>query len=168
MSAADEPNSSLEPTDEVIDGEIAEEESGQRRLLAERQEFSGPLPAPHVLREYEDVKPGLADIIVSQWQQETTHRHSTIDGLRQTDHEAMQRYYEGERQGQWIGLGAFIALLAVIVVALILGSDVGAIGGLIVAGAYAIWALRRRSSPAPMPQDLADDEIEMPLPEKES
>lgn len=156
------PDSSLEPADEVIDGEIAERDAG-RRLIAESQQFSGPLPAPHVLREYEEVKPGLADIIVSQWQQETAHRHATIDGLRETDHEAMQKYYAGEKQGQWIGLGAFIALLAVIVVALVLGSDVGAIGGLIVAGAYAIWALRRRSSPAPMPQDLADEEIEMPL-----
>ena len=108
----------IAPADEVLDGEITPDEAGVggRRLIATK-EFYGPLPAPEILGEYDAVRPGLADIIVGQWQAETAHRHKTIDSVRKTDHEAMQGYYRGEQRGQWIGLAAFIALLAVAVFA---------------------------------------------------
>ncbi|HEY5342271.1 MAG TPA: hypothetical protein VIJ66_01240 [Solirubrobacteraceae bacterium] len=41
-------------------------------------------------------KPGLAREIVDQWKAETAHRHRTIDGLREIDHESMRSYYKGE------------------------------------------------------------------------
>lgn len=150
--------------EEEVDGEItADAPRRERRLIAQSREFSGPLPAPDVLAEYEKVKPGLSDIIVEQWTKETAHRHSTIDSIRKTDHEAMVAYYEGEKRGQWIGLAAFIGLLLLTAFAIYEGSGVGALGGIIVAGSYAIWALRRQGSvgTAPEPIDLSDgDAIE--------
>lgn len=159
----------LAHADEVLDGEIASDEAQEkgRRLIATK-EFYGPLPAPEVLGEYDTVKPGLADIIVEQWQKETAHRHKTIDSVRKTDHESMQAYYSGERRGQWIGLAAFLAIVAVAVLAILEGSDVAAIGSLIVAGSYAIWALRRNSAAPAPPTDLGDgDEIEA-MPDKDA
>lgn len=150
------------PAEQALDGEIAPDlpVGEDRRLIASR-EFSGPLPLPDVLGEYDQVKPGLADIIVEQWQSETRHRHKTIDGVRETDHEAMRSYYAGERRGQWIGLVAFLAIVTVAILAVLKGSDVAALGSLFVAGSYAVWALRRSSSPATPPTDLdMGDEVE--------
>lgn len=152
----------IAPGDEVVDGEIAPDIAlaENRRLIAARG-FSGPLPAPETLGEYDNVKPGLADIIVEQWQSETGHRHKTIDSVRKTDHDAMLAYYAGERRGQWIGLVAFFVIAAVAALAILKGSDLAVVGSLFVAGSYAVWALRRQSSAAAPPTDLEDgDSIE--------
>jgi uncharacterized membrane protein len=144
---------------EVITGEIAPED---RRVVA-AAEFSGPLPPPNVLSEYERVKPGLSDIIVDQWQRETAHRHRTIDGLAETDREAMRTYYSLEKRGQWLGFAAFTLIVALSLAALLLDRSVEAISGLAIAGAYAVWALRRESSPSStvVPVDLDDgDQVE--------
>lgn len=54
------------------------EESRKLLQISRQQEvtqsFSGPLPPPVVLREYNDIIPGLADRIVAQAEQQTEHR----------------------------------------------------------------------------------------------
>jgi len=42
---------------------------------AEIEGFSGPLPHPDTLRQYDDIKPGLADTIVQMAKEEMLHRH---------------------------------------------------------------------------------------------
>ena len=46
----------------------------QTVLLAERRRWSGPIPSPEHLEGYESVLPGLADRIVSMWEQQQAHR----------------------------------------------------------------------------------------------
>lgn len=142
--APDEPSAALD----AADGELVSDElSGEsRRIIAARGEFSGPLPHPNMLGEYDQVQPGLGKIIVEQWQAETRHRHETIDGLRQLDQDAMHAYYSGEKRGQWLGFAAFAIIASVAVVAILMHSVEAALGSIFVAAAYAVSAFRRRST----------------------
>ena len=66
---------------ESVEGEVVDDIPARQRVIAATR-FSGPLPPPESLREYDEVVPGLAREIVDQWKGETAHRHRTIDGLR--------------------------------------------------------------------------------------
>lgn len=129
---------------EALDGEIVEDRPGgveHRVITASR--FRGPLPAPEILREYDDVLPGLAREIVDQWKGETAHRHETITSLRNTDYEAMRAYYAGEKRGQVFALICFLALIAVGVLALILDQELAGAAAIVGGGAGVIWSMRR-------------------------
>jgi len=139
---------------EVVDGEHV---SGQRRIEVQAASYSGPLPAPLTLDEYNRVVPGLAQVIVDQWQAETAHRHETITSMRQTDHEAMTKYYEGERQGRLFGFLGLLGLLAVAALAVVLNRQAVGVASLFTAGAAAIWAIRRNSNSKPEPPAQVDD-----------
>jgi uncharacterized membrane protein len=45
-------------------------------LEIQQTSFSGPLPPPHILAEYKQVVPGLADVLIENWTKEVNHRHS--------------------------------------------------------------------------------------------
>jgi len=83
-----------EPGHEVAAGNpssdpVIGERHAQDGRLTIRSTFTGPLPAPGILAEYDRVLPGLAREIVDQWKAETCHRHETVTSLRTTDHEEM-------------------------------------------------------------------------------
>jgi uncharacterized membrane protein len=150
---------------EVLEGEPVDHGSPDRRVFATARSFSGPLPPPESLGEYDAVLPGLAREIVDQWKGETAHRHKTIDELRTTDREAMRLFHAGEKRGQCYALLAITLLLAVVVVSVVLDRPSVGIAGIIAGGAVLVWSLRRRSdipdNPPVEPTDLADgDEIE--------
>lgn len=56
------------------------EESRKLLQISGHQEFlqvhAGPLPSPHILREYNEIIPGLAGRIVAQAERQTEHRAS--------------------------------------------------------------------------------------------
>lgn len=116
-----------------------------RRLAVKSASFSGPLPAPRTLSEYDELLPGLAREIVDQWKGETHHRHAIVALMRKTDHEDMVRYYEAERRGQVLSLLAIMGVLAVAIVAIVADRPTVGVAGLLTGGAAAIWAMRRRS-----------------------
>ena len=64
---------------EIEDVEEAAEDTSRRtaakKILVARAEYSGPLPAPHVLAEYGQVMPGLPEKIVRMTEREQEHRH---------------------------------------------------------------------------------------------
>ncbi len=151
--------------DEVVDGELEPD-----RRLSRPESFAGPLPPPNVLDEYDHVVPGLKNDIVDQWKAETAHRHQTIDGMRSTDVEAMRAYYEGEKRGQFLG---FLVLLGVLVIAglsIVLEQAAVGVAGIVMAGAAAVWQLRRNSlSETSPPPDVGNgDDIEKLPPSEES
>jgi uncharacterized membrane protein len=132
-----------------------------RRVTIESASFSGPLPTPSILAEYDDVVPGLAREIVDQWKAETRHRHETVTSIRGTDHEAMLNYYEAERRGQTFSMVAILGVLAVAIVAIAFDRPAVGVASLLTGAAATIWAMRRRSGgpdlPAPIQLD-ADEE----------
>jgi uncharacterized membrane protein len=162
-SKADEV-SSVEGVGEVVDGEPAGHASdGTERRVVMAGAFSGPLPPPDVLADYERVQPGLGREIVDQWKAETRHRHTTIDGLRKTDQEAMLAYYQGERRGQYFALVIFAGILGVAATAIVLKSEAVGVAAILSAGGSAVWSMRRRPDVPVPPTDLAKgDELESP------
>ena len=167
--AEPEPGDDIVEDGEHVAGEVVDDDEASpssRRVFA-AQTFSGPLPPPESLREYDDVVPGLAREIIDQWKGETAHRHNTIDGLRATDNEAMRLFHEGEKRGQRYALTAIVLVLAVVVISLLLDRPAVGIAGILVGGGTLVWALRRRSDTPDDPQlpstDLGDgDELERP------
>jgi uncharacterized membrane protein len=126
---------------ETVDGEHVVVD----RVRVEHSMFSGPLPAPATLAEYDHVVPGLARVIIDQWRAETRHRHATVTGIRATDHDAMLKYYAAERRGQTFSIVAILGVLSVAVAAIAFDRPTVGVAGLLTGGAAAIWAMRRRS-----------------------
>jgi uncharacterized membrane protein len=151
QGAGTRPEQPLAPT-EVADAEP----DSRRRLTLQRASFAGPLPPPTALAAYDHVIPGLAREIVDQWKAETAHRHRTVTSMAHADREAMVKFYEAERRGQWLAIVAILGVLAVAVVAIVLNRPAVGIAGLLTGGAAAVWAMRRRSGgpdvgePAPL------------------
>jgi uncharacterized membrane protein len=139
---------------DVVDGEHVAQD---RRIELQAASFSGPLPPPSALDDYNRLIPGLAREIVEQWKVETAHRHETITSIRKTDHEAMLRYYEGERQGRLFGFLGLIGLVAVAALAIVLDREAIGIASLFAAGGAAIWAIRRDSESKLEPPTQLDD-----------
>src|SRR3989338_3375865 len=48
--------------------------SEARGMLVQHQEFSGPLPPPEVLRQFDQVVPGAAERIIKMAEQQFAHR----------------------------------------------------------------------------------------------
>lgn len=126
---------------EVVDAEHA---PGEQRIV-QASAFSGPLPPPDALREYDEVVPGLAREIVEQWKRETSHRHRTIDGMRQTDDEAMKAYYVGEKRGQSFALICYLGLLVLGGIAIVLDREAAGVAAILAGGAAVVWSMRRNS-----------------------
>jgi uncharacterized membrane protein len=154
--------SDVEGVGEVIDGEPANDASdvADHRVIRAAS-FRGPLPPPDVLEGYDRVLPGLAREIADQWKAETKHRHTTIDGLRQTDKEAMHAFYKGERRGQYFALVIFAGIIGVAVTSSALKTEAVSVAAIVSAGASAVWSMRRRSETSTPPTDLAKgDDLE--------
>lgn len=143
--------------EEVVEGEVADDPD--RRVVGSHRRFhSGPLPPPEVLREYNEVVPGLAREIVDQWKGETAHRHQTLDRLASTDREAMLAYYAGEKRGQILATLVVMLVVGIAALAVVLHSVVIGIGALVSAGAAAGWAVRRSTSGPPPPPESDEGE----------
>lgn len=80
----------LETTSE---GEFEPKEIATVRAISHTQSFSGPLPPPQILQQYNDAHPGLADRIVTMAESEQAHRH----GVENT---ALSGSIGAEKRGQ--------------------------------------------------------------------
>ena len=69
------------PTEELKKALVERQEGGSFIMKA----FSGPLPPPDILRDYEDIQSGLANRIVSMAEEEQKHRQKVkkivIEGI---------------------------------------------------------------------------------------
>ena len=156
---SEEGSGDLEPQSEPIEGEIVEPSDGGRVSVS--SSFQGPLPPPNILQGYDDVVPGLASKIVAQWEAETAHRHSTVDYANETDRLTVEKHFDAEKRGQYIGLAGLAMVIAVAVLAILLDEPEVGGGALILVGAPSIvWALRKfsKSPDPPPPTDLSNPE----------
>jgi len=58
-------------------------------------QWSGPMPPPSTLREFESVVPGSAERIVRMAELEQSHRHASENAMLNADESVMQR-------GHWL------------------------------------------------------------------
>lgn len=88
--------------------------------------FSGPLPPPAFLRSYEEVHPGLAQKIISNWQAESEHRrarelqeqnhvHQVTKDQQRHEHRIdrgnARRQSRGQQYGRQIAFGGLLVVI---------------------------------------------------------
>jgi uncharacterized membrane protein len=79
-----------------------------------RHQFSGPLPPPEILKEYNDILPGLADRVMKMAEKQSTHRQKIEDRVIGSD------AYRANA-GLWIGAG--VAVLSILAGAYLVAID---------------------------------------------
>ncbi len=83
-------------------------------------QFSGPIPPPALLQQYDAVVPGAAQRILAMAEEDARH-------LQQMERIALTGEQNEARRGQIFGIVATLSALATAVIALILGHDTAAI-----------------------------------------
>lgn len=85
------------------------------RVVAQQtvSEFAGPIPPAELLQKYNQVVPGLAEIIVSWNSQEIQHRHSQENGMLGIDWHNARASAGDSRLGLWLGFAVSVMLLSV-------------------------------------------------------
>lgn len=122
-----EPGGSDSPVDASV---------GNNPVLFEerRQSWSGPLPPPSVLVEYNDAVPNGAERILSMAEKQATHRMEMEARMSASDHSLAQT-------GQWIGLTVVLAVLVLAGYMAYLGATTAAVAviGIDLAGLAAVF-----------------------------
>lgn len=98
-----------------------------QQVLMHTQQWAGPLPPPAVLKQYDEVFPGLAERIVASMEREQDHRHAVDRSLIETHRVTFTR---GQR------IAATIALIC-----LVLGFILGNNGQSVAAAAFVTGGL---------------------------
>ena len=99
--------------DEIIESEQDNEEDPKKSssitvagFMAEsRMEFSGPIPPPNILRQYEDILPGATDRILTMAEAQSKHRQHMEKTVVEGD-------TKRSAQGLWAGTVIVLATLA--------------------------------------------------------
>jgi len=105
------------------------------------QQFSGPLPPPEVMSQYNQIIPGAAERIFTMAEQNAIHQ-------REIENSAMTFKAEEVKRGQQYGFGIGIFAFITCIVALLFGSEktATAIGSTTVVGLVSVFITGRFSS----------------------
>lgn len=93
-----------------------------REIQASEEEYSGPIPHPKLLGEYEAISPGMADRIFSMAESEMKHRHAMEAKAMEADIEYnnnwARNYAMEVRFGQWFAfiVTIFLAVIGAVVI----------------------------------------------------
>jgi uncharacterized membrane protein len=132
------------------------EQPNQSEMLirAERVEFSGPLPSPGIIREYESILPGSADRIFALAESEATHRRGLETRSLEAAIDDQTAFRIKESRGQWCGIVVAVLGLSLSAAIAVWGNDTGAyvvssvLGGGTLVGLVTIFVIGRRSRAA--------------------
>lgn len=90
-----------------------EEQNGHSISLSAERSFTGPIPPPWTLREYEEILPGSADRILSMAEREASARHERNAERLRLSAVVLAEDAARTRRGMYIGAGLGLALLGV-------------------------------------------------------
>jgi len=93
--------------------------------------WSGPLPPPSQLREYEQIHPGITERIVVVFEKQFEQRHSLELRMLKLESRQMRLGFDQRRRGQYL---AFVICLAAIIGGTYVGSRGEQIVGSIIGG----------------------------------
>ena len=79
--------------------------------FAASQHISGPIPSPEMLRQYEQLKPGMIDWIVKMADDEAVHRRSTEAQAIEIQGRDQKAYRRSELLGQIFGFAIGVTAL---------------------------------------------------------
>jgi uncharacterized membrane protein len=107
--------------------------------------FTGPIPHPSVLQEYNDVLPGLAERIVTMAEAEATHRHEMDREVARQNELIIKEEFCERRIGQFLGLGIAVLTISAAIFAIAHGAEKAAmvIGGATVVGLATVFVVGR-------------------------
>jgi len=133
--------------------EDSTQEDGAQLVAYKRQSFSGPIPPPHILAEYENILPGAADRILAMSEKQSNHRQNL-----EMQEETGQR--RETRIGQFLGFGIAVAVIsASVIYVMLVPSSPGLLtggtlsGGTIIGLVYAFRYSRKVSGDSPTKPD---------------
>ncbi|WP_444878207.1 DUF2335 domain-containing protein [Citrobacter koseri] len=82
-------------------------ESGKfQAMVSHETSFSGPLPPPEIIRDYDKILPGGAERIFAMAEKEQAHRHNI-------DSTAVNGAISKDKRGQWMGFSIAVIILAI-------------------------------------------------------
>lgn len=76
---------------------------------------SGPIPAPEILRGYDDIYPGAAQIIINDFQENSKH-------VRIMQENSLAAEIQRDKRGQWMAFWVLVLILVVVLYSLYLGN----------------------------------------------
>lgn len=131
----------LEANPELVDVLL---ESGKfQALVRHEMHFSGPLPPPDVIKNYDQILPGSAERIFAMAEKEQAFRHSA-------QNKATDGAINKDRRGQWMGFTITLIILVIASVFAWRGNTVfaGTLIGLDLIGLATVFVVGRRFSSA--------------------
>lgn len=142
---------SLTPTRGAVPGALkanphaADLEPGQGMIV--QQEFSGPLPHPSTLQQYDRICPGAAKRIITMAEEQSAHRRQLESRLLEAQIEDSRSQRRETRRGQYFGLGigCFTILCGSVTIALGHEWAGGFIGCGGVVGLVSVFVVGRKS-----------------------
>lgn len=76
---------------------------------------SDPIPAPEILRGYDDIYPGAAQIIINDFQENSKH-------VRIMQENSLAAEIQRDKRGQWMAFWVLVLILVVVLYSLYLGN----------------------------------------------
>ena len=134
------PNPSVEADQETIPAVVLEALPDETRIAyVQSISFKGPIPPPALLKDYDKVKPGLADTIIEMAKDEQDHRH-------RWESSSLKAHQSDRRLSLWLGAGiAAIGILGAVVMAYLGHPWVAASALVPGVGGILVHALRRQA-----------------------
>jgi uncharacterized membrane protein len=103
--------------DQIQDAKSKNHQKLTTRQVSATASFIGPLPPPSILKQYDEVNPGLANRIVRMAETEADHRRQIEKKALDADIRFADKEYIERRIGQFLGFG--IGVIALIVGAVV-------------------------------------------------
>ncbi len=135
------------------------QKTAAQQLVAQTTSFSGPIPSPATLDEYNQISPGLADRIVSMAETQATHRREIEHKAMSADISDQSKKFSEARIGQFCALIIGLAAIAAGTYAATNGAQWpgSLIGGGGVIGLVSVFIYGRQHSRDTTPQEQDGD-----------
>ncbi|MCF8111204.1 MAG: DUF2335 domain-containing protein [Desulfobacteraceae bacterium] len=115
-----------------------QQQQNQQQQLIKAEQFSGPVPHPEILRQYDEILPGAAERILSMAESESEHQ-------KDMDKTAIHLKSQENKRGQIFALITVILAFSTATACAYLGATTpaGIIGGTTVVGLVAVFITGR-------------------------
>ena len=87
----------------------------QAQIQVTQTRFEGPLPAPQILKGYDDIYPGAAKIIIDDFRENAKY-------IREANRKAIEAQIATEKRGQYMAYSILLLILIVVGISLMMGN----------------------------------------------
>lgn len=129
------------PTKQQAQKKKKQSQNNHQQLIATAAQFSGPLPPPTILQQYDETVPGAAERIIAMAEGESEHQ-------KYMEKTAMHLKSRENRLGQYFAMATVILAFSTSIACAYMGATTAAaiIGGATVVGLVAVFITGREKS----------------------